>query len=413
MPASTPIRFIACLVLAAQVQAIKSAAAEEVSFEKTWTHQAGAAIYGGLRADDKRVYAGGEDGTLHALDKTDGQPAWTFDAGAAIASNVAIDDGRIYFHDRSGLVHALNRESGAETWTFSTNGERRWDYWDYYLSTPAVDDRQVYFGSGDHHVYALDKYSGHLRWKVRTGNIVHGEPAISGERVIVGGFDGKMYAIDRGTGEVLWSFKTVGNAYFRNGELPGAATVSDGVVYFGGRDYNLYALLESTGTGAWNERTPSWIVGRPLVTGKELLVVNSDGAKVFSYDTETTRLNWEFTNSDNMFAGAEALGEAHVVLAGLDGRITVLSRADGSVAGIYDTEGARNTRDRFFHEDGRPDYAGVASLEDLMGWYDRKLEGMSGITGGFVVQENRIYYATASGEITALTVNGIAVTEEG
>ena len=147
------------------------------------------------------------------------------------------------------------------SWTFATGGERRWDYWDYYLSTPAVDDRQVYFGSGDHHVYALNRRTGELRWKAGTGNIVHGEPAISGEKIIVGGFDGHMRAFDRGTGRELWTFKTVGNAYFRNGEMPGAATVSDGIVYFVGRDYNIYALLEETGTGAWNDRTPSWVVG--------------------------------------------------------------------------------------------------------------------------------------------------------
>ena len=127
-------------------------------------------------------------------------------------------------------MHARDKKDGKALWTFETEGERQWDAWDYYLSTPAVDDRQLYFGSGDHYVYAVNKRTGDLRWKVRTGNIVHGHPAISGEKVIVGSFDGRLYAIDRGTGRTLWTFKTVGTAYFRNGELPGAATVHDGLV---------------------------------------------------------------------------------------------------------------------------------------------------------------------------------------
>ena len=198
------------------------AQADELEFERLWEFQAGYAIYGGVSIDDQRLYAGDVNGVMHAIDRADGKVSWTFDAGAAIASGVAVDQLRVYFHDRNGVVHALVKEDGAAAWKFATQGERQWDYWDYYLSTPAVDDRQLYFGSGDHHIYAVNKRTGELRWKVKTGNIVHGEPVISGEKVIVGGFDGFVYSVDRGTGRVIWKFKTVGNAYFRNGEIPGA-----------------------------------------------------------------------------------------------------------------------------------------------------------------------------------------------
>jgi len=382
-----------------------------VTFEKLWEQQTGSGIYGGVQVDEKRLYAGDADGILHAINKVSGKVDWTYDAGAAIASNATVDNKRVYFHTRGGVVHALDKDSGSAVWTFSTEGERQWDYWDYYLSTPAVDDRQLYFGSGDHHVYAVDKRSGHLRWKVKTGNIVHGEPVISGEKVIVGGYEGRMYAIDRGTGRVLWKFKTVGNAYFRNGELPGAATVKDGVVYFGGRDYNIYALLEDTGTGAWNDMTPSWIVGQPLVIDDELIIVNSDGSMVFSYNRKSGQVNWEFKNSYNMFAGAEVLGSGHLAIAGLDGRITVLTREDGSMAGMYGTDGSLGARDEFFNEDGSLDYTGIRTLEDIQDLYERQLVKMDGIPGNIVVEKNIIYYAAASGEIAAIRVNGIAMPE--
>lgn len=384
----------------------------EVSLEKVWEEQADSIIYGGVQVDDALLYAAGEDGILRALDKASGDVEWKYDAGAGIASKTAVDDQRVYVHTREGVVHAVNKKEGTVLWTFATEGERKWDYWDYYLSTPAVDDRQLYFGSGDHHVYALDKRTGHLRWKVKTGNIVHGEPYISGEKVIIGGFEGRLYAIDRGTGRVLWTFKTVGNAYFRNGEIPGAATGKDGIVYFGTRDYNIYALLEDTGTGAWNDRTPSWIVGKPLVVDDELIVVNSDGAGVFSYNNKTGQRNWEFKNSYNMFAGARALGTGHLAIAGLDGRITILARKDGSSVGVYETDGSLATRAQFFTEDGRLDYTGIKTMEDLMNLYDRQMDGMGGIPGSIVVEENLIYYATASGEIAAVRVNGIEVPRE-
>jgi len=396
---------IITLVLALPM--VASAQDNLVSFEKLWSKQTDSAIYGGIHGDGSFVFTGDESGVVRALDKASGDEKWRVDVGAQVASAVIADEARVYFHSGDGVVHAHDKKNGKELWTFSTDGERQWDAWDYYLSTPAVDDRQVYFGSGDHHVYAVNKRTGHLRWKVRTGNIVHGQPAISGEKVIVGGFDGKLYAIDRGNGKVLWTFKTVGTAYFRNGELPGTATVHDGLVYLGGRDYNIYALLEDTGTGAWNDRTPSWIVGRPLIVDDELIVVNSDGAGVFSYGRKDGTLNWETTTSYNMFASAAPLGSGHLAVPGLDGRITVLSREDGSTAGFYETDGSISNRESFFNADGTSNYTGVTTMEEFVDWYDRLLRQMGGIAGDIVVEGDIIFYATVGGEIAALRATGL------
>lgn len=386
---------------------VATAQDDAITFEQVWTERTASAIYGGVHTDDTLLFAAGEDGIVRALDKATGKEEWRVKIGAPIGSAVVTDDQRVYFHSRNGILHAHDKSDGKPLWTFATGGERKWDYWDYYLSTPAVDDRQVYFGSGDHHVYALNKRTGQLRWKVQTGNIVHGQPAISGEKVIVGSYDGRLYAIDRGTGRTLWTFKTVGTAYFRNGELPGTATVADGLVYAGGRDYNIYALLEDTGTGAWNDKTPSWIIGTPLVVDDELIIVNSDGAGVFSYNRSNGQLNWETKTSFNMFAGARPLGSNHLAVPGLDGRITVLDREDGGTAGTYETDGSRSQRETFFNPDGTNNYSGVETMEDFIDWYDRLLQGMGGITGDIVVEGDVIYYATASGEIAAVRAIGL------
>ncbi len=392
------------LIALGVIPIIASAQTNSVTLEEVWTARTGQAIFGGVHVDDALLFAGDEGGVLRALDKGSGKEEWRVKVEAPIQSNVTTDDHRVYFHSGDGVVHARSKQDGKALWTFTTEGERQWDTWDHYLSTPAVDDRQVYFGSGDHHVYALDKRTGHLRWKVKTGNIVHAEPVIAGEKVIVGSYDGRLYAIDRGSGDVLWTFKTVGTAYFRNGELPGAATVHEGLVYFGGRDYNIYALLEDTGTGAWNDKTPSWIIGRPLVVDDELIIVNSDGAGVFSYSRVDGRLNWESKTSYNMFAGAQPVGSKLLAVAGLDGRITIMAREDGAVAGYYETDGSRSQRATFFNEDGTNNYEGVTSMEDYIVWYDRLLRRMGGIAGSIVVDEDIIYFATASGEIAAIRV---------
>ena len=357
--------------------------------------------------DDGRLYIGDADGVLRAIDRESGDLIWRYTAGAAIASGAAVDDLRVYVHSRDGVVQAVSKTDGKLLWRFRTGGEAQWDYWDYYLSTPAVDDRQVYFGSGDHHIYALDKRTGVLRWKVEAGEIVHGEPAVSGEKIIIGGFDGRLYAIDKGAGAVLWTFKTVGNEYFRNGAIPGSASVADGIVYVGSRDFNVYAILEETGTGAWNVRTPSWVVARPLVLDDTVYIANSDGARVLAYGARYGDEKWEVKRSFNIFAAPVALGNHTIAVAGLDGRIAVLARETGETLATYDTGASAANRGRFFDQDGKLKTDEIKSLEDLMALYDRFLGDMGGIAGGLAVDGSTLYYAAGNGEVAALRVTGL------
>jgi len=112
-----------------------------------------------------------------------------------------------------------------------------------------------------------------------------------------------------------------------------------------------------------------------------------------------------------MFAGAEPLGAGHLAVASLDGRITVFSRADGEKLGVFEAGGSHANRGRFFTEDGNTDYTNVHTLDDLMDFYERQITAMDGITGPIAVENGIVYYATAGGEVTAIRVTGIDLTD--
>jgi outer membrane protein assembly factor BamB len=189
-----------------------SVMAQTVSVETLWRTETGGAIHGRPTVDGEVLYVGGEDGVLRALNRSSGEEVWAYEAGAGIGSGTGFDDARAFVISRDGVVHGVDKVTGNGLWTFKTGGEKQWDYWDYYLSTPLADQQDsLYFGTGDHHVYALNKRSGALRWKFETGAILHGDPVLSGEKFIVGSIDGKMYAHDRTNGKALWPYKTVGN----------------------------------------------------------------------------------------------------------------------------------------------------------------------------------------------------------
>lgn len=383
-------------------------AADEITTVPLWQIDKDAPVYGKPVIHGDFIFAAGEDGVLHAIDKSSGDIEWEYRATAGIGSSVGFDDKRVYVHSRDGIVHGIDKSTGEGIWTFATNGEKQWDHWDLYLSTPVADDQHwLYFGSGDHHVYSINKRTGTLRWKFRTGAVVHGDPVLSGQKVIVGGFDGRMYALDRADGSLMWSFKTVGNAYFRAGEIPGSAAVADGLVYFGSRDYNLYAVLEETGTGAWNERTPSWVVARPLVLDGVVYVATSDSPRVYAFDAKGGMKAWETPLGLNVFGGAEGLGATHIAVPGLGGRINFVDRKTGTITGFHDTREAARNRSDFFDSEGSLRVRDIRSFEDLFALYDRYFAELGGIAGGLAVEGDVIYYATGTGTVAAVRVSGL------
>lgn len=398
------------LLFALTFGASSPANAQDISFDIIWRVQTDGPIYGKPAVDSERIYIGGEDGKLRALDKAGGDVEWVYQAAAAIGSGVGFDDMRVYVISRDGLVHGIDKTTGEGLWTFATGGEKQWDYWDIFLSTPVADDQHwLYFGSGDHHVYSINKRSGVLRWKFETGAVVHGDPVLSGEKVIIGSFDGRMYALDRADGRKLWAFKTVGNAYFRAGEIPGSATVADGTVFFGSRDYNLYAVLEETGTGAWNERTPSWVVAKPLVVDGRVFVGTSDGPRIYAFDAKSSREYWHTPLGLNVFGGAEAVGDSLIAVASLDGRIHFIDRESGEIVAHNDTREAAQNRSTLFDTEGKPITGTIETFEDLFALYDRYFEELGGIAGGVTVEGDRIYYATGAGNVVALRLSGVPV----
>lgn len=402
----TPVIIMLLFALAAGLAS--PADAQEITFETVWRVQTDGPIYGKPVIDGERIYIGGEDGKLRAIDKATGDVEWDYEAAAGIGSGTGFDDLRAYVISRDGLVHGIDKATGEGLWTFATGGEKKWDYWDIFLSTPVADDQHwLYFGSGDHHVYSINKRGGTLRWKFETGAIVHGDPVLSGEKVIIGGFDGRMYALDKADGRNLWAFKTVGNAYFRAGEIPGSAAVADGIVYFGSRDYNLYAVLEETGTGAWNERTPSWVVAKPLIADGRLYVGISDGPRIFSFDAKSSREYWMTRLGLNVFGGAEAVGSELIAVASLDGRINLLNRETGEIVAHHDSREAVENRSKLFDTEGKVITGTIKTFEDLFALYDRYFAELGGIAGGLAVEGDRIYYATGAGSIVAVRLAGL------
>ncbi len=259
------------------------------------------------------LYVGLANGTLLAVDRTDGSVDWRYDAGAAIRSSPTVYDGTVYVGSDDGTLYAVDAATGSEEWVASTNTTAGGQV----VSSPAATDGTVYVGSDNDTLHAFDAADGTEQWTFTApAGDVDSSPAVRNGTVYVGSADGSVYAVDADSGEAAWSTDLGGEI-----RLSGPAVTND-TLYVGvlGTD-RVVALATSDGSVRWNVSVDGGVRGSPAV---------ADGSVYVGDDTGTlTALD----AADGSTQWTEAVGGS------IHGSVAV---ADGAVYVATGTTGAGN-----------------------------------------------------------------------
>lgn len=236
--------------------------------------------------DDAVVFLG-RDNRLRALDRVRGTERWRLDLGPEVlppsgtregwdlwVSSPTVADGRIFIGGGDGGVHAVQARTGQRLWTFRTPQKVR--------STPAVAEGRVFFGSFDGHVYALEAGTGRECWRYQTGGPVQGSPAVVDGTVFVGSRSAAVFALDAATGVLKWRSPHPNGSW-----VLGSPAVAQGLVLVGSSDEQfLQALDAATGRERWRVATRYRMLGSPVVAG-DVVLCGSEGAYLFALDLAT------------------------------------------------------------------------------------------------------------------------------
>ena len=319
------------------------------------------------------VYTGSLDSTLYAVQIRTGKLKWKFKTGGEIRSTVLIHDQKLFLYSGDATMYSIEESTGKLLWVFKTKGgllgDRRYDFADYFQSSPVYDNGRIYFGSGDGRIYSLDATTGSLVWSFKTNGIVHTTPALYKDRIIVGSFDGHLYALGKDHGDLLWKFKTVGHRYFPDGEVQGMPVVMNDLVYFGARDYNLYAIDAMDGFAHWNKSFPfGWAMA---LTPRDSVIYTgtSDDRALVAIDGASGKELWRTDTKFNMF-GSCSYSKSMAYVGTLMGKLLAIDLNGGEIKWVFLTEGYRANHSKFFKADDtfREDIAKILRTPgDLIG----------------------------------------------
>jgi polyvinyl alcohol dehydrogenase (cytochrome) len=151
------------------------------AFPDTSTMRSQPAVYGG------KVFAGGQDGTVYALDMKTGCVYWSTTVQSQVRSGITVGEAggnpALFFGDSAGFVYALDATSGKQLWKARADQHPA----STVTATPVFYKDRLYVGSASREE-SLSVSPGYLCCTFR----------------------GSESALDAATGKVLWKTYTIG-----------------------------------------------------------------------------------------------------------------------------------------------------------------------------------------------------------
>ncbi|HEX6226610.1 MAG TPA: PQQ-binding-like beta-propeller repeat protein [Chryseolinea sp.] len=319
-----------------------------------WKFATNAPIFGSPLVADGIVYIGSLDSSLYAIEMSSGKLKWKLRTGGEIRSTVCLSGDKLFLYSGDATLYSINRVSGKVVWTFKTKGgvlgDRRYDFADYFQSSPVAFKNRIYFGAGDGRVYAVNASDGTLLWNFKSQGIMHTTPTLYKDRLFIGSFDGNLYALQAETGDLLWKFKTVGHRYFPDGEIQGSPVVANDLVYFGARDYNLYAIDVYGGYSHWNKSFPfGWAMA--VTPGDSVVYVGtSDDRVLVALDGKSGMELWRTDVKFNVF-GPCVTTPTMAYVGTLMGKLFGINLKNGSMKWVFTTPGYQKNHLKYFKAD--------------------------------------------------------------
>lgn len=392
-----------------------------------WKYKTAGKLFSSPTVAGTKVYIGGEDHFLYAIDAVTGKKAWSFKTNGAVSSTPAVFKNIVFISSFDGNLYALNANTGKMKWKFATEGEKKlglnglWgmkpadlymeDQYDLFMSSPAINQKDglVYFGSSDGYLYALDAGNGKLQWKFKTEGIIRASPVLNDGKVYIGSWDTHIYAIDQKTGKLIWKYKTGTDPNHLMEGIQSSAVVKDGKVYVGSRDGFFYALNAENGELLWKyDGQGSWIVSTAIVKDNVVYLTTSDSYLFAALDATTGKEKYRFKTSGYNFSSPLVIGDK-AFFGDFSGKLYGLDLESGKLNSEFETPARVTGKGQILDGEGKLDFMFSAGKSDPVLYQTakevmNKFYELGPIVSSPAVLSKVIYFGSADGYLYAVNV---------
>lgn len=270
-----------------------------------WKFSGSRGISSEITVTENRVYFGGGDGYLYAIDYETGKLVWRYEVRVATLSKPTVEAGRLFVTTASNVVYAFDAGSGEWLWHYrrpvSSTATIRG------ASAPLVIGNQVIAGLSDGFVVALSVNDGKLLWerKLHMGTKfidVDAHPVLSDGMIFVPSYDGALYALSEKGANTLWRFDAGGSRQ---------VLLDEKSVFLPSSDGHMYSLQKDSGKEIWKFELDGGVPTAAVAAG-EYLIFGSSAQYLYVLNKRTGKGVYRFSvGSDSGFTASPAYDPEH------------------------------------------------------------------------------------------------------
>lgn len=293
----------------------------------------------GVHAVGDRIYAGGHDGEVVAVDANNGRTLWRTKTKAPLAGGTGADESRVVVGSSKGDVIALDANDGRELWRVKVGGE--------VLSAPLVIPGAVIVRTVDGRLRSLSPEDGRTLWELeqqipRLTLRGAAAPAAAGEFVVCGFDNGKVVGASLRDGAVVWETPVApprGRTELeRLSDIDSAVRISGEDVFAVGFQGRAAMLALATGQVWWSRDVSS---NRGLDIDDERVYVATSEGDVVALERRSGAEVWRQKGLAWRGLSAPVVAGQYIAVGDYEGYLHFLDKSNGEFVARVKTGGER------------------------------------------------------------------------